>query len=157
MKPLELTTKQWKVILDNVQAYANVVSECCKVKVGCLLLDEDFKPIEYGANITHPRQDCLLNGCFRVRHFGNDDKGHLCLAQHAEINALRKFRTQEPCYAVVTRYPCYNCAKDLVESGIKYVVFGRQQPISKETEELFKASDVAWLWVDSWIAPDKTN
>lgn len=124
-------------ILDMAQDYANLCSTCNKVKVGsCILPKESEVPAVFGCN--HGVEKCNLNGCRRIKLYGNASKEHRlpsdCDALHSEIDAISiaakiGIKT-EGATIFVTRYPCEACARAIAASGIKRVVYGRKESIS---------------------------
>ena len=103
--------------------------------------------------------NCKKVGCLREELFGSNSKEHrsTCRCVHSEISALTMVKTMHQEYklsgatAFVTRYPCLNCTKALVESGIKKIIYGRQFEIEPETKEyLNKHQDVEVIHIEDW-------
>lgn len=154
-------------ILNEAHKYAELNSGCAKVSVGSAIVD-DYKPVEsslriYGANRALPIS-CKKAGCLRVEKYGENSKLHRnpedCRAIHSEIDAIcQAAMTGTPISGkgiVVTRYPCEACARAIVASGVKLVVYGRVQKCSEETEKIFKQAKVNVIHVKDWDAPDVT-
>jgi dCMP deaminase len=140
--------------------YASVASGCIKVQVGCVI-SKDGNVVALGANRTLPNT-CKTLGCHRVRLYGDNSKEHRlpsdCLAIHSEVDAIAKAGTDlHGATIFVTRYPCEACARAIVASGIKKVVFGREQPISDMTAEIFTKNGVTVYWENNWIEEDTTK
>lgn len=126
--------------LKLASAYAQLASGCTKVQVGCVILNS-VHILALGANRTIPNL-CKTRGCLRVEKYGDNHKTHRnpgdCRAIHAEIDAITKARQDlTGATMIITRYPCEECAKAIVNAGIKTVYYGRQQPISAQTQEIF--------------------
>lgn len=86
-------------------------------KVGCVIVDQNNHIIATG-----------YNGMPKSLHFtwnkndGLDNKNLFVV--HSEVNAvLHATRSVENCTAYVTLFPCNECAKVLVQAGIKTVVY----------------------------------
>ncbi|MFH1307643.1 MAG: dCMP deaminase family protein [archaeon] len=72
-------------------------------------------------------QNCVDAGCRKERHGSTySEKGqNICIGVHAEKNALlnRKVESLQGATLYTKYYPCGNCAKDIVQAGIKKVVY----------------------------------
>lgn len=153
----QLTLKKW---LDMAQAYAEHQSGCRKVKVGAVII-KDNKVISFGANRAIPDLCQTPRGCMRVEKYGDNAKSHRnpedCRAIHSEIDAISSSKEDlTGAVMYVTRYPCEACARAIVASGIKMVVFGRGQDITEETRHIFEDSKVEYMWRKDWEAEDTT-
>lgn len=74
---------------------------------------------------------------------------HLCLAVHAEINALSQCRdVWEIDTVYVTASPCFDCTKALLTSGCKRIVFLAVYP-HPAAEKLWKSTGREWVRVSS--------
>lgn len=136
--------------LSMAGGYAKNRTGCTKVSVGSCIVPKNGGLI-LGANRAIPNL-CKTQGCLRIEKYGDNAKTHRnpddCRAIHSEIDAI--------CYAAkrgiglegatiyVTRYPCEACARAIVKAGIKHVVFGRNQDISEQTEQIFKSGGVTY-------------
>lgn len=133
-------------ILAKTYNYAQDYSECCKAQVGAAII-RSGKCIALEANTTLP-YNCKVNGCHRIKVYGEDSKNHRlpsdCYAIHAEVKAIasaaRRFETTIGSTIYVTRYPCEACARAIVAAGIKHVVYAGKEQISQQTEEIFTRS-----------------
>lgn len=131
--------------------YAKVFSGCTKVSVGSCIVKNDAI-ISMGANRTCPNM-CKTHGCLRVAKYGNNSKEHRnpddCRAIHSEVDAIGRATKNgislEGATIYVTRYPCEACARLIAASGIRMVVYGRHQYISKMTEEIFREAGVTCI------------
>ena len=126
-------------LLRLAQDWTNTFSDCSKVKVGAIIV-QDYQNIVYGANVVIP-QGCDGVGCNRV--LPHDGLPHCVSTIHAEIDAIIKAaRDLEGATIYVTRYPCENCARAIVTAGIKKVVYGRTPEISEDTKRIFEYGKV---------------
>ena len=148
--------------LGFAHAYAEKNSTCAKVHVGSVIVSQIEGLVEvakYGCN--HGVLNCRKNGCRRVRLYGENSKAHRlpsdCDALHSEVdaiaNAARAGIPTEGATIYVTRYPCEACARAIVAAGIKHVVYGRKESISKYTETIFQFEGVKVTKVD-WYEED---
>lgn len=145
--------------LDLAHLYAEQHTGCCKVSVGCVIVDEaTLHVISLGANVD-PTGLCKKEGCHRIKIYGDNAKDHRlpsdCRAVHSEIDALlRTPNDGRRKIAFVTRYPCEACARALAIAGIKSVVWGRKQDIPEGTREVFALYNIDYFWADEWEAAD---
>lgn len=140
--------------------YAREMTGCTKVAVGSAIVTEDGNII-LGANRAIPDL-CKTKGCLRVEKYGNNAKEHRnpddCRAIHSEIDAICGVAG----YGVsivggtiyVTRYPCEGCARAIVAAGIKKVVWGRSQPISEMTKQIFDDAGIEYYNVPEYQEDD---
>lgn len=157
---------QERFYLGKAQEYADATSGCSKVRVGTVIVNEVGKIVSYGANESDISNVCLVEGCNRVRLYGDDSKEHRlpsdCLAIHSEIDAICNLNnttraSRRNLTLFVTRYPCEACARAIVSSGIKNVVYGRQQTISELTRRIFEHNGVAVVHCDRFDEEDTTR
>ena len=104
------------------QYYKNIVnltaerSVCPRLQVGCLLI-KDNRIISQGYN-------GYLSGC---PHDPIIKDGHNIGTIHAEQNAIvdcaKRGVSSNLCTAFITHYPCFNCFKLLVASGINEIKY----------------------------------
>lgn len=87
-------------------------ASCYKRQVGCVLVDGSGRIIGTGYN---GRARGLMN-CEQLAC------GASCEGVHAEINALLQSRADWAHTAYVTCFPCWHCAKSLLNSGCKEIV-----------------------------------
>lgn len=143
--------------LDFAQFYANKMSGCNKVSVGSVIV-KDNKPVIFGANRCIPNSCKTDRGCLRMEKYGEDSKNHRnpedCRAIHSEIDAI----CSAACSGVsidgatiyVTRYPCEGCAKAIISSGIKKVVYGGTALISQQTRDMFDEFGIECIRIPDW-------
>lgn len=143
-------------ILDTAYQYAQKMSGCNKVAVGSVITKED-SVIALGANRAMPDL-CKCRGCLRVEKYGNDSKSHRnpedCRAIHSEIDAITSAAQNgislDGATIYVTRYPCEACARAIVSSGIRHVVYGGTARISDQTQILFYDYDIDCVYISNW-------
>jgi dCMP deaminase len=95
-------------------------STCDRAHVGCVLV-RDKRILTTGYNGSA----CGLGHCDDIGHLLID--GHCVRTVHAEINAIiqaaRHGVSTEGASAVITHFPCLNCAKALINAGIVRIVY----------------------------------
>ena len=91
-------------------------SSCQKLHVGCMLV-KDNRIVAQGYN-------GFIAGC---EHKSCRRDGHEVATVHAEQNAItdcaKRGVSCDNCKAYITHYPCLNCAKLLLSSGIKEIIY----------------------------------
>ncbi len=109
---------------------------------------QDKRIIASGYNGAPPNtKNCLELGC-RKEEYGIDFhcKGMgVCRGTHAEENGMRQIALKDLKGAILytVYYPCSNCAKDIVGSGIKRVVYLKHYDEDHSyTDEAFKEAGV---------------
>ena len=159
---MDFTTLAEKSILDETQSYADKNSTCAKVRVGSTIIVKGSKPIR-GAN--HGVNNCKKNGCRRIKLYGNASKEHRlpsdCDSIHSEVDAICKAAKSgvklEGAAIYVTRYPCEACARAIAASGIKKVVYGRNEIISPYTALILSAENVEVIHRADWQREDNNE
>lgn len=142
--------------LDTAYQYAQKMSGCNKVAVGSVITKND-SIIVMGANRAMPDL-CKCRGCLRVEKYGNDSKSHRnpedCRAIHSEIDAITSAAQNgislDGATIYVTRYPCEACARAIVSSGIRHVIYGGTARISDQTQILFDDYDIGCTYISNW-------
>lgn len=132
--------------------YAKQNSGCTKVAVGSCIKTSTGVLI-FGANRAVPDLcRCKSRGCLRIEKYGTNSKNYRnpedCRAIHSEIdaicNASKAGVSLKGATIYVTRYPCEACARAIIASGIKEVVYGRNQKISDQTIQMFDSAGVSF-------------
>lgn len=106
---------------------------CLRNKVGAVIV-RDKQILATGYNgAPSGTEHCLDIGCIRIKENIPSGKNHeKCRAVHAEQNAIIQAALHGVSVAGATLYcthqPCILCAKILINSGIKRVVFGQTYP-----------------------------
>ena len=140
-------------------------STCLRRRVGAVIVKDygeaNENIISVGANRAIPNL-CLARGCQRIELYGNAAKEHRlpsdCRAIHSEVDAICKAsQSVAGCDIFVTRYPCEACARAIVAAGIKRVWFGRSQPISDQTADIFERANVEVHWLKEWEEADRND
>lgn len=114
-------------------------STCTRLMVGATIV-RDKRIIAGGYNgSVSGGVHCIDEGCYI-------EDGHCVRTIHAEANALlqcAKFGVAtEGADIYVTHFPCLQCAKQLIQSGIKTIYYAEDYKNSPFAEELFKTVGV---------------
>lgn len=119
-------------------------------QVGAVIVDRNNKVVSIGYN-------GLPQGCsddsFPWTKEGNMLESKYAFVVHAELNAiLNAPRSVADCILYVSLFPCNECAKAIIQSGIKKVIYECDK--YKETEavqaskKMFEAANVAYEQID---------
>ena len=137
-------------------------SACLKVAVGAVWIpNPETKKVRYNgifaSNANPDGYSCQYEGeCYKAKVTGIyescEETRQYCKSVHAEINLINKMKKLFPekeqtellsdGEVWVTRYPCENCAIEMIKHGLKVLRYCGKQPISNEVSELFKLSGV---------------
>lgn len=148
-----MSLEKAKKYLDLAKYNALLFSKDPHTKVGCLLLTPDFSRI----------LSTGINGF--PRKFDDDDKDkwkrpekyhYVC---HSELNAIanaaRSGTTLDGCVMVVTMFPCADCAKYIIQSGITTIYTPtpnlndpRWGTIWNYSLEMFKTCDIKIVYLN---------
>lgn len=107
---------------------ANLVatqSTCLDKQVGCVITTDDDYIISTGYNGA-PKgiESCVQKGYCNKCTVNRDGLTRLCNATHAEINALLQAGSKAKGGKLfVTLQPCFECAKAIINAGIKEVYY----------------------------------
>lgn len=119
-------------------------SNCIKLKVGAITVKNN-RILSSGFNGTpNHLPNCFEGGCPRCK--SNSKQGEnldLCICIHAEINCIIEIGIDKLDGATmyVTFFPCLQCCKQIIQSGIKKVVFKNEYD-SEFSKALFKQSNM---------------
>jgi len=129
--------KNWDSYFMDIAHMVKERSTCPRLKVGAVLVrDKRIRATGYNGSpsgISH----CDEVGCLMIHN-------HCKRAVHAEVNAIMQSSPEEREGATiyVTAQPCMDCAKAIIGSGIKRVVYDKQY---KTEHDFFK--EAPWIEV----------
>lgn len=136
----------WDEYFMHIAEVVATRSTCLRRQVGALLVKEK-RIISTGYNGTLTKlAHCAVAGCLRDKlNIPSGERHELCRGMHAEANALLFASTygvdmhQATIYS--TTQPCVMCAKMIIQTGIKKVVFAGAYP-DQLSWQLFKEAKV---------------
>lgn len=120
-------------------------STCSRLAVGATIV-RDKRIIAGGYNGSTSGSDhCIEEGCYVV-------DGHCIRTIHAEMNSIlqcAKFGVETAGSEIyVTHFPCLNCSKAIIQSGIKRVYYSVDYKNHPYAVELFKQAGVTVVKVE---------
>lgn len=135
-KPLENTRLSWPEYFISEALVTSFRSPSKKLQVGAVIV-KDNRVISTG-----------YNGYFSgVPHVSINVNDHEVNTVHAEQNAIahaaKKGTPIDQSTIYVTHYPCINCAKMIIASGIKEVVYMHDYKNDKVVGQLFTEASVS--------------
>lgn len=97
----------------------SVASYCKKAKVGCIIVkDDNIISFGYNGTISGFKNNCECNGITKKD------------VLHAESNAIAKcsksLYSSQDAIMYITLSPCFDCAKLIIQSGIKKVIYNQK-------------------------------
>ena len=127
-----MTRPSWDEYFMDMATFVAKRSTCTRKKLGAVLV-KNKRVIATGYNGAPPGQaHCDDAGCFVVSTTQKIDgkeitKDHCIRTLHAELNAILQcsqhgIQTNDSTLYVMCN-PCYHCAKSIITSGIKRVVY----------------------------------
>lgn len=112
----------WNEYFMNLAILSSLRSKDKNTKVGACIIDKNNKIVSLGYN-------GFVTGCknddFPVEREGEWLNTKYPYVVHAEANAILNSHGNnlENCILYVTLFPCNECAKMIVQSGIKHIVY----------------------------------
>ena len=151
-----MNTNEIKEIFNKAYTYAMNNSTCMKVKVGSACLVDNTLITACNCSIEDSKNCIKLGECYKYKITGIyescEETRKYCSAIHSEINLINRLKTlgfevaMPTMTLFVTRYPCENCAKNIVDFGFKKVYYCGKQEISDEVKKIFKINGIDYKW-----------
>jgi dCMP deaminase len=123
----------WNKYFMQLAALASTRSTCLRRQVGAVLVKDNFV-LSTGYNGSPARtQHCEDVGCIRqTLNIPSGERSELCRASHAESNAISQAAKHGTPVDGATLYcthsPCSHCAKLIINSGIKDIIYLEDYP-----------------------------
>ena len=139
----------WDEYFMNIAEVVASRSNCSRRHVGAVIV-RNRHILATGYNGTpHGVTNCFAGGCPRCANAKKSGE-HLeeCLCVHAEQNAICQAALHghaiEDSTIYVTISPCLTCAKLIINSGVKEVVYGGEYSFLDAVKDIFKQSNVKY-------------
>jgi dCMP deaminase len=145
--------KDWNETFMNIAYELSQHSTCCRKHVGAILV-KDGRIVSTGYNgVAHGLKHCdevfskedMLKPNFMDLHGKFSNKYEIHAEQNCLIFANKTQTKTEGCTMYTTLSPCSGCAKLIVASGIKRVVYDELYDRSSEGVELLQEMGVECL------------
>ena len=115
-------------------------STCDRAHVGAVIVNDDNRIVSTGYNGSIPGNP----HCDDIGHTLRD--GHCIATVHAEINAISYCAKEgialKNTILYVTHFPCINCTKSIISSGIKTVFFKNDYRVDEYALKLFNENNI---------------
>lgn len=117
-------------------------STCLRRSVGCVIV-KDKRILSTGYNGAPSKvEHCIKLGCLREKlNIPSGERHELCRGLHGEQNAIIQAAKMgvsiERAVIYITNFPCFICSKQIINAGIKEVVYANyyNDKMSKEILE----------------------
>ena len=125
----------WEEYFMDVAFLISKRSSCDRLHVGCVIVnDKRIITTGYNGHIKGTPHISLIRD------------GHEQMTIHAETNAITDAASRGiklyGSSAYVTHYPCINCAKNLIASGIKEIIYAEDYKNDEICEQLYSLANV---------------
>lgn len=115
-------------------------------QVGACIVNHDNRIVGIGYNGFPSGCD---DACFPWNREGNLVNSKYAYVVHAELNAILNSNTNlKNCIIYVTLFPCHECSKAIIQSGIKEIVYIEDKYNNSESDiaakKMLEAAGVKW-------------
>lgn len=138
------TTKErpdWNTYFMNIAKLACTRSSCSRLNVGCVLTKENHL-ISMGYNGFLPGAPHIS------RIVDNHEVGTVHAEQNAICDAAKRGISIDNSIAYITHFPCLNCFKLLVASGIKQIYYKSDYHNNKLVYEMANENKIEIIQLD---------
>ncbi len=145
----------WNEYFMGVAELSGMRSKDPNTQVGCCIVSADNKILSMGYN-------GLPIGCSDDEFPWNRESGDgdpyntkYYYVAHSELNAILNYRggSLEGSKLYVTMFPCNECAKAIIQAGIRTVIYGNDKyadtPGVRASKRMFDAAGVSYLHYDA--------
>lgn len=136
----------WDNYFMGVSLLSSFRSKDPNTKVGACVVNRDKRIVGVGYN-------GLPRGCddheFPWNREGDFENSKYPYVVHAELNAILNSTTKlDGCSIYISLFPCHECVKAIIQSGIKEIVFlddkYNDTPSDKAAKRMLTAAGVSW-------------
>ena len=143
----EIQRPSWDEYFMNIAKVVASRSNCMKRKVAAIII-KDKRVVSTGYNGT-PRgtRNCNEGGCPRCNGLATSGTNlDECLCSHGEENAIVQASyhgvSLKDAIIYTTFAPCLQCAKMIINSGIREVIYNMDYPLNATAFQLFSESGI---------------
>lgn len=137
----ERIRQSWNDYFMNIARLLAERSSCDRAYVGAVIVNEDHRIIATGYNGSVGSK---TPQCDDIGHVMRD--GHCIATLHAEINCIaycaREGIPLKNSTIYITHFPCLNCTKALIQSGIKAIYYQHAYRMDDYALELLKINNI---------------
>ncbi len=139
--PPKRPRQSWNDYFMNIARLLAERSSCDRAYVGAVIVNEDNRIIATGYNGSVGSK---TPQCDDIGHIMRD--GHCIATLHAEINCIaycaREGIPLKNSTIYITHFPCLNCTKALIQSGIKAIFYENAYRMDDYAQELLKINNI---------------
>jgi len=149
--------------LDIFAQQAIVISKrstCLFYEVGAVIIHKDILLSSGYNGASRGDVDPRIEGCARIVDGTLKQGAGLCRGSHAELNAINNLSAGtfalDDLQMMVTLHPCYSCAKQIVNKGIKHIYYiweyGREEFVTDYLRRLgVQVEQYSSMFLQRWI------
>ncbi len=143
----------WDEYFMSIAKLSAMRSKDPSTQVGACIVNEKKRIVGIGYN-------GFPSGCDEDSFPWDNDKGFLdskyAYVVHAEVNAILNSNSSlDGCILYVSLFPCNECAKLIIQSGIKHIFFEEDRPECDwniASKKLFNAAGVTYSKIDNTVS-----
>lgn len=142
MSRLEMNRLEWEEYFIKITKLVAERSSCLSRQVGAVIVKQNrILATGYNGSPSGVKNCCDEGTCLRKGSKSGENLNE-CMAVHAELNAILQCAKMGVCCEdatiYVTTYPCVNCMKAIIQSGIRKVVYieSYNSPLTDKLVEL---------------------
>lgn len=137
--------KSWEEYFMDLAKNVATRGTCDRAYVGCVLVNNDNRIVSTGYNGS-------VAGNPHCDEIGHTMRDNHCIATiHAEMNALlycaKEGISVKGCTCYVTHFPCLNCTKALIQSGISAIYYNEGYRIDDYALELLRRNNISYTQI----------
>ena len=126
----------WNDYFMSIALLVSCRSCCERLHVGCVIVNKDNHIVSVGYN------GFLAGTPHKSRIRDNHEQGTIHAEQNAITYAAKFGVSVNNCIAYITHYPCINCTKILISSGIKQIYYHEDYKNDILVEEILSDSQI---------------
>ncbi len=142
--------KSWDQYFMNLAGLAGQRSTCDRAHVGAIVVNKEHRIVATGYNGSVGRK---TPHCSDVGHAMRD--GHCIATQHAELNCISYCAKEgiplSGCTIYVTHFPCLNCTKAIIQSGIVRIYYGESYRLDDFALHLLDINGIEYIKVEEGL------
>lgn len=135
--------QSWNEYFMNLAKLAAERSSCDRANVGAVIVNKDNRIIATGYNGSVGSK---TPHCDEIGHTMRD--GHCIATLHAELNCISYCAKEgiplKGSTLYVTHFPCLNCTKALIQSGIVRIIYHEAYRVDDYAVELLKMNEITF-------------
>ncbi len=126
----------WNEYFMSIALLISCRSACERLHVGCVIVNKENNIVSVGYN-------GFLAGAPHVSRVRDNHEQNTIHAEQNSISYAAKCGVSvKGCYAYITHYPCINCAKILIASGISKIYYHNDYKNDEFVNDISKDSNI---------------